>query len=315
MNMVLTVEASEYLERAIEYRDRDRRHIAGEVSRLWVQIVSRIDDPTPCMSRFIEWKNSLKRQLFTSDLCLLARVCSSSIPLKGYAIDFAVEAAKILQNERMEAEQKVEGFCEIARSIFVLNPGEANCYFDQAVEVAGRMGQEHLDYWKAVIELSEQAATIDSPQPELAYRVSRGAEVAYEYVARDKYFDWEGTVEAITMLCPASSLAILSRWRDRDFGWQERILPMALSKLVDMGEISHLGQLSTIGFDIHSRTRDLPIVRVIQQLEDQHGSSERSAEEKRKKLRERLERLDSMVRLSELLARDIQHELDELDGS
>ncbi|WP_405117280.1 hypothetical protein L0Z64_01550 [Phaeobacter sp. BS23] len=229
----------------------------SEVSKLWVQVLSRIDDPAPCMSRFIEWKNGLKRQLFTPDLCLLARVCSSSNPLKGYAINFAVEAADILQNERMEAEQKVEGFCEISRSIFVLSPGEANCYFDQAVEVAGRIGQEHLDYWKAIIELSEQSATIDSPQSELAYRVSRGAEVVYEYVARDKYFDWKGTVEAITMLCPASSLAILSRWRDRGFGWQERILPIALSKLVDMGEISHVGQLSTIGFDIHSRTPEL----------------------------------------------------------
>ena len=59
--------------------------------------------------------------------------------------------------------------------------------------------------------------------------------------------------------------------------------------------------------------RDLPIERVIHQLEDQHGSSERSAEDQRKKLRERLERLDSMVRQSELLANDIQQQLDELD--
>ncbi|WP_284485391.1 hypothetical protein [Sedimentitalea xiamensis] len=61
--------------------------------------------------------------------------------------------------------------------------------------------------------------------------------------------------------------------------------------------------------------RDLPIVRVIHQLEDQHGSSERSVQEEREKLRERLERLHGMVRLSELLASDIQHQLDELDGS
>ncbi|MBW4709855.1 hypothetical protein KX928_18890 [Roseobacter sp. YSTF-M11] len=60
---------------------------------------------------------------------------------------------------------------------------------------------------------------------------------------------------------------------------------------------------------------DLPIVRVIHQLEDQRASSERSVEEEREKLRERLERLNSMVRLSELLARDIQHQLDELNGS
>ena len=61
--------------------------------------------------------------------------------------------------------------------------------------------------------------------------------------------------------------------------------------------------------------RDLPIVRVIHQLEGQRTSSKRSVEEEREKLRERLERLHSMVRLSELLARDIQHQLDELNDS
>lgn len=61
--------------------------------------------------------------------------------------------------------------------------------------------------------------------------------------------------------------------------------------------------------------RDLPIVRVIHQLEGQRSSSERSVDEEREKLRERLERLHSMVRLSELLARDIQHQLDELNDS
>ena len=60
---------------------------------------------------------------------------------------------------------------------------------------------------------------------------------------------------------------------------------------------------------------DPKIARVIHQLEDLHGNGERSVKETRKKLQERLERLDSMVRLSELLTRDIQHELDELDGN
>ncbi|KPQ27479.1 MAG: hypothetical protein HLUCCO06_17420 [Halomonas sp. HL-93] len=61
--------------------------------------------------------------------------------------------------------------------------------------------------------------------------------------------------------------------------------------------------------------RDLPIVRVIHQLDYEKSSKERSAEEQKKKLRERLERLNGMVRLSELLANEIKHELDELDGS
>lgn len=250
------------------YRERDRRHIAGEVSRLWLQILAYLDDPEPYMVRFTEWKQQLKRQLYTPDLCSLSRICSNFPLLNKYAISFAAEAAEIIQNERMEAEQKVEGFCEISRSVFVLSPEEANCYFDLAVDVAGRMGQEHLDYWKAILELSEQAAVIGTPQPELAYRVSRGAEVAYDYVARDKYFDWIGTVEAIASLCPASSLATISRWRDRDFGRQDRILPIALSKLVDMEEISHRGQLATLGFYLSTRAPEL-LKAAISSCEDQ----------------------------------------------
>ncbi|MAY32159.1 MAG: hypothetical protein CMM86_06090 [Rhodovulum sp.] len=59
--------------------------------------------------------------------------------------------------------------------------------------------------------------------------------------------------------------------------------------------------------------RDLPIAKIIYQLDEQKSDPKRDAEEKRKKLEERLERLNSMVRLSDLLAQDIQHQLDEMD--
>ena len=234
-----------------EYREHDRRHIAGEVSRLWLQVLTTVDDPDPYMDRFFNWKGHLKRQLFTSDLCLLAKICSNCPSLNKFANHFAAEAAEIIRNERMEAEQKVESFCKISRSIFRLSPEEANCYFEFAVDVASRIGEEHLDYWKAILELCERVADAETSQPELAYRVSRAAEVAYDYVARDKHFDWQGTVEAITCLCPPSSLTILSRWRDRQFGWQSSIFPIALSKLVDMQQVSPTSQLATLGFDYH----------------------------------------------------------------
>ena len=241
----------------LEYRQRDRRHITGEVSRLWLQIIAALDDPDPYMDRFFEWKEHLRWRLFTPDLCFLARTCSNIPSLNKFAIGFAEEAAEIIGNERMDAEQKVEGFCEISRSIFVLSPAESNCYFDLAVDVAGRIGQEHLDYWKAILELSEKAVIAGTPQPELAYRVSRAAEVVYEYVVRDKYFDWEETVEAITCLCPASSLAVLSRWGERNFGWQNRIFPVALSKLVDLKEIGPISQLATQGFGYHGQAAEM----------------------------------------------------------
>lgn len=82
----------------------------------------------------------------------------------------------------------------------------------------------------------------------MAYRLARCAELTYNYVDRDKHFDWEATVEAISGLCGKSSLAILSRWRDRDFGWPERILPIAVNFLVARGDLKPKIALALIGF-------------------------------------------------------------------
>ena len=65
---------------------------------------------------------------------------------------------------------------------------------------------------------------------------------------QDKYFAWEATVEAITGVCGKSSLAIFSRWRDRDFGQAERILPIAVNFLVSRGDLDPKVALALIGF-------------------------------------------------------------------
>ncbi len=69
------------------------------------------------------------------------------------------------------------------------------------------------------------------------------------YVARDKYFSWEGTIDALTALCPSSSLTIISRWRDRGFGEAGRLLRRAVQKLSERGGLSGLDTLPCIGFD------------------------------------------------------------------
>ncbi|WP_316308587.1 hypothetical protein, partial [Clavibacter michiganensis] len=43
---------------------------------------------------------------------------------------------------------------------------------------------------------------------------------------------WESTVRALCGLCSSSAITILSRWRDRKFGWHERILPIAIETLI-----------------------------------------------------------------------------------
>ena len=98
------------------------------------------------------------------------------------------------------------------------------------------------------MDLAGRAARIDRPSPEMAYHFARCAELTYDYVVRDKHFDWDATVEALCGLCPSSALAILSRWRDRGFGWAERILPIAVDRLIERGSVDARDALPLIGF-------------------------------------------------------------------
>ena len=226
----------------------DDRLISKETSRIWIEILLMVDPTTARMERFADWKRSLKQKLFTPALTRLARLCAHSDACSNYAYDFAKEAFEIIDENRMDAEQKIETCIDISRAIYALSPDEAEHYVDKAVEVAGQIGQENMDRWSALLELAIAASDPEQSQPELCYRLSRTAEVVYDFVARDKHFDWEGTIEGVTKLCPASSLAILSRWKDRKFCSAWRVFPCAIKHLVDLGKVSPSTALALIGY-------------------------------------------------------------------
>ncbi|MCY4531540.1 MAG: hypothetical protein OXC84_04320 [Gammaproteobacteria bacterium] len=235
-------------QRASHNYPKDDRFISKEISRIWIEILLMVDPTTARMDRFAAWKGSLKQKLYTPALTRLARLCAHSDAYSSYAYEFAQESFEIIDEVRMDAEQKVETYIDISRAIYALSLDEAAYYVDKAVEVAGQIGQENIDRWSALLELAIAASDLEQPQPRLCYRLSRAAEVVYDFVARDKHFDWEGTIEAITMLCPASSLAILSRWKDRKFCLVERVFPCAVMHLVDLGNVSPSTVLALIGY-------------------------------------------------------------------
>ena len=211
-------------------------------------LVGSNKDEIDAISQFDEWAGALKRPLFTATLTSLARLCARAQGLQSQGFKYANMASALSRDEREHAESKSDGYVGIARSLIVLSRDEAAEYFDRAVEVASRVGDENLDRWAALLDLADRAATSERPLAEIAYKLARCAELTYEYVARDKHFDWEGTVRAITALCPSSSLAILSRWRDRAFGLPGRLLPIAVEFLLERRRIDPKIAVCLIGF-------------------------------------------------------------------
>ncbi|QYJ75319.1 hypothetical protein [Shewanella sp. FJAT-52076] len=210
------------------------------------------------LSKFTAWLKKNEGDIWPNTLTNLCRLAARTEGLESLSFDLSVSVFERLEKSREHAESRVESYVELARAIYPLSTDEASAYFDQAIEIASRIGDENIDRWSAFLHLSEAAGEQNAPRPRTAYRLSRLAELTYEYVARDKHFDWDRTAESLVELCPCSALAILSRWRDRRFGNSDRLLPIAIYHLCALGHLPKYAPIVLSGIHAEwSRARDL----------------------------------------------------------
>jgi hypothetical protein len=246
----LIVESRSASEKAEGFRYREESYTANEIASIWIDILLDAGGADKqAIQGILDWSKSLKRQLFTPTLNRLSQLCSRANGAEDLAFELADISFTLLSDERSDAQSKAEGYIEIARSILAISPSEAEAYFDKAVEVASKIGDENLARWDALIELAGRATSPQRSSPEVAYKFARCAEVTWDYVERDKHFAWQATINALTGLCPSSSLAIMSRWRDRRFGDDGRVLTLTMAALQEREAISPLDVLPLVYFD------------------------------------------------------------------
>ena len=223
---------------------------SDEIVLLWFGMLNHLDAvDTESVNAVRSWIKNLRRPLFTPTLNALARLGARNEVTKAVSLAFAAKAFKLTQHERADADSKASSYIDISRSILTISASEAKAYFNEAVAVASKIGEENLSRWDAILNLADRAARKDRPTPELAYQFARCAEVTWDYVVRDKHFDWRSTVKALASLCPSSSLGILSRWRDRGFGSTGRVLPLATHALIEHGCVDPRDALALVGFE------------------------------------------------------------------
>jgi hypothetical protein len=228
---------------------REVSFTSDEVAEIWFDIlVSNGSAGETLIPEFRTWIDGLNRPLFTPTWTKLARIAARDPNFARHAYDFARRAFDLMKDAREDAVSKAQTFVELSRAIVSLNKAEAGEYFNRSIEVASKLGDEILDRWQSMLDLADRAADPNRPVPETAYQLARCAELVYEYVNRDKHYDWEGTITAIADLCPSSCFAILSRWRDRKFGSAERLLAAAVHHLLKQQRIDPRTAPALVGF-------------------------------------------------------------------
>lgn len=134
-------------------------------------------------------------------------------------------------------------YISMTRAVCVESMDDASVYFNEAVNIVSKFGDEIVQRWDAVISLAEKASELSETSNELAYRFIRCAELVGEYVDREKYWDRNKAVQVCARMSSAVAISAFSRWRDRHVGQFEYQLESLLLELINSNKIS-----STVGW-------------------------------------------------------------------
>ncbi len=217
---------------------RDYRQISNLENVAAIEWVKILRDAgvieTSQIETLLKWIENNDR-IYSSTLTKMSHIAARATGMEDFSLILSSLAYDQLSALRSDAEAKVNDLQELARAIFCVSKPDAIAYFDNAIDIASKIGEEHLSRWTTFLELADASYAPDGEKSRTAYRLARIAELSYEHMARDKYMDWDRLVESLMGLCPSSGIAILSRWRDREFGFAEELLPVAIYSLIERG--------------------------------------------------------------------------------
>ena len=186
-------------------------------------------DPRLHLERFEEWRQGLTRPLFIPTLIAIARRAGRTADCAKACLDLAKAAYAIMAAEREDASGIADVYVDACRVVLLVSPTEAAEFFEQAIEVSSKIGEENLSRWQALANLVEATGGDAVERPELAYRFSRVAELV---VAYSTSFGWDYALESMAALSPSSAPTIASRWIDRKFADRGETLGWLVATLV-----------------------------------------------------------------------------------
>lgn len=252
---LLIEQAKSNFQKAQGYSYREYgNYLENEIAKIWFDILiinNRLNQET-----YSELKSHFKDKIYpnTRNYFTLILALRKQSELEDDCYQNVEKNLAILETSDDHAESLVSDYMSTAQSIFPLDHDEATAILNKAIEVSGKLGEENSQRWNALLCYGVRAGQEKNREPQLCYRFSQCAELTYKYVYRDKYFPWDYTVDAIYDLDPNSAFAIASRWRDRRFGNEDRILGNLVDKLL---KEHHLSPLIPLAFKAMGATYDL----------------------------------------------------------
>ncbi|MET3165504.1 UNVERIFIED_ORG: hypothetical protein ABIB19_003939 [Arthrobacter sp. UYEF10] len=132
-------------------------------------------------------------------------------------------AADSSEHEPQTADQMADDLVRVARAIYAYDSLEARVYFERAVAVVSRVGDDTWQRWGSIVTMGRAAAVEDEHEAFLlAAHLADAAERLKPYL--DDSFDESELIRTLRHIAGPRCLGLLSQWRDRRFGTLDLLL-------------------------------------------------------------------------------------------
>ncbi len=216
----------------------------GHIARIWFSTICSLNSPDKIiLDRFTSWFKDNSKHIYYNCYEDLANLAMRNEFSRQFAFELVTNVYKSTIESKSVSEEKLETFIRLSRICLAFSKDDAEAYYNEAVAVASKIGEENLSHWNVTLDIANTYASPDNPDQVTAYRLARSSEALYRLINK-KYFDWDEMVRTLVNICPSSSLTIMSRWRDRKFDRYQETLPITIKQLIELDKLSPIAGLT-----------------------------------------------------------------------
>jgi hypothetical protein len=222
---------------AFWYSGRRNFEIQHEISEIYISITVFASNENPAvMEEFYEKYIKENTDLKIPNWLFAVRAAFRLPHLGGIKSELELKTYDLIKSDRHSYTDKIAGFyIKLASGVLPNSAEDASVYFNEAVDIVSKFGDEIIQRWEATASLAKKASAGNTVPDQLAYRFIRVAELVGEN-SKEKYWSRAEAIRICAKMSPSTAIASLSRWRDRDVGrfkWllDSLLIEFAFSKL------------------------------------------------------------------------------------
>ncbi|MBL7684291.1 MAG: hypothetical protein JNK00_13110 [Flavipsychrobacter sp.] len=232
-------QSSHASQKATSSRYGDYDTLPEEISSIICSILANLNDYSEALiSAFYNTYYVTADRIYLPDRLDILRTSYRQKHLDFLKHQFESKAFEIISKNRSDQTESVsERYIKLSRAVSNASKEDAVIYFDEAIKIASKFGDEISERWLAIIGLAKKAAQHQDVGEHLAYRFIRCAEVVGENV-EEKHWAREEAIAICTRLSTNAGISALSRWRERDIGYFDQLLTSLIFELLRTNKIN-----------------------------------------------------------------------------